>query len=349
VKRIQRVRIPLAAYLILLLAVDVAAAEKLRIPTAVGTWYPADPATLHATVKKFIDAAAVESPEYRLAACIVPHAPYGFSGDVAAHAFTLLRPGQFDRVVVLTASHFAEFRGCSIPAVDCFRTPLGDVPLDHDSVRELTWSSLIESRTVSYLGRAARRRTPLHEKEYGVEAILPFLQVQLGAFKLVPLIVGQLTTMDGDPDDAAIESLVDRLRQCIDKRTLVVVGATFTRYGETFGYVPFTDNVPDQLRKLDEETFAPILEKDYRSFRAVVAKSKNATDAALPIELLLRLLPNTAAAALLHYDTSGRKAGRFDESVSYAAFAFFDRADPVLEQEIGGQAMPQEGENDEQF
>jgi AmmeMemoRadiSam system protein B len=151
----------------------------VRPPAVAGVLYPADPRVLRAMVTGFLGAAgpAGEAPK----ALIVPHAGYDYSGPVAASAYALLRPARdrITRVVLLGPSHHLPFRGLALSSAARFRTPLGDVPLDReatDSIRGLPQVHVLDLA---------------HAQEHCLEVHLPFLQVALDAFRLVPLVVGQ--------------------------------------------------------------------------------------------------------------------------------------------------------------
>ena len=123
---------------------------RVRPPFALGNWYPADPAELRSTVKRFVDTADAPVPGGRLVACIIPNGAYGLSGDVAGYAVKALKPGQYDRVIVLCDSHVASFHGCSIPSVQVCQTPLGDVWLDGAAIQRLAWSTVFTIQSLRY-------------------------------------------------------------------------------------------------------------------------------------------------------------------------------------------------------
>ena len=314
----------LVAMAVLLLGVQ----GQMRIlrPVAAGTWYPADPAELRSTVETYIDKAEATAPQGRCVALIVPHAGYHFSGDIAAHAFKLLDPAHYDRVIVLGPSHFAAFRGCSIPSVQACRTPLGDVLLDGPTIRKLDMCPLIDVRSVHY--RENIERTQVHEREYCIEVLLPFLQVRLGAFHLVPMLVSDLKDYRGDIDVNAIDAVADTLSRVIDERTLIVISSDFTHYGNKFSYRPFTENVLEGIETLDRYAIDLILRKDFDGFRAFLRETRSTICGRMAICILLKLLPATAEGALLSYDLSARRTGDLRSSVSYAAIAFFDKGRP---------------------
>jgi len=153
--------------------------HSIRPPAVAGLFYPADADELRTLVDDLLQRA----PDTGAAppkAVIVPHAGYVYSGPIAASAYARLRPlrGRITRVVLLGPAHRVAFRGLAASAADAFRTPLGDIPLDTAAM-----AMLARLPQVQALDDA-------HALEHSLEVQLPFLQVVLGGFALIPLVVG---------------------------------------------------------------------------------------------------------------------------------------------------------------
>ncbi|MGD0745327.1 MAG: AmmeMemoRadiSam system protein B [Verrucomicrobiota bacterium] len=172
-------------------------------PSAVaGRFYPGNPVRLRAMVENFLgeaNAPAGSAPK----AIIAPHAGYVYSGPIAASAYARLAPAReiIKRVVLLGPSHFVSFDGLAAPGAEAFATPLGTVPVDTAVVRDLC----------SHLPQVSVR-DDAHADEHALEVQLPFLQVVLADFKIMPLLVGEAR----DEEVAeVIESLWDGVETCI--------------------------------------------------------------------------------------------------------------------------------------
>jgi MEMO1 family protein len=153
-------------------------------PAAVsGTFYSASSDDLTRDVDAFLT--QVRPTSLRPHAFIVPHAGFDFSGPVAATAFAQL--AQLTplptKVVLLGPSHHVGFSGLALPGCDTFETPLGQVPLDVEGMRRA-----LEFPCVRELPRA-------HAREHSLEVQLPFLQRVLKTFTLVPLVVGDASSV----------------------------------------------------------------------------------------------------------------------------------------------------------
>lgn len=139
---------------------------EVRRPAVSGSFYPDDPRELAAVVGRLLESAPPGAPAK---AIVAPHAGYVYSGPIAARAFRSLPQGA-RRVVLLGPSHYARLRGLAAPRAAAFATPLGTVPIE--------------------VPEGVRRDDMPHAREHSLEVELPFLQVALGEFSLVPLAVG---------------------------------------------------------------------------------------------------------------------------------------------------------------
>lgn len=313
------------------LSIDVAADSPtllIRWPAVAGINYPAEPEQLLSTVRGFYKEADVPDVPCKLNAVVASAAPYELAGPVSAHAFKSLQPGQYERVVIIAPGHGPMFENCSIPAVDIFLTPLGPVPLDAPAVRYLLFSPLFHSHQLRY--KKGRQQERIHEYEFSIESLLPYLQERLLEFQLVPILVGDLRNPQGEVNENTVKAIAGTIQSVINERTLVVIATSFTHYGSEFGELTFKDNLEDNIARLDRLAFESLLTRDLDGFRAYLEKTRNSIDGKNCLQLLLCLLPDNAQARLLAYDTSMKKTGDKNRSVSYAALVFHDPAKAPL-------------------
>lgn len=150
-----------------------------RRPAVAGLFYPADPAQLRGQLTRLLGDATAAGPPPK--ALIAPHAGYIYSGPVAARAYARLAPraGRIERVVLLGPAHRVPVRGIAVPSAEEFATPLGAVAVDQAALAQL--------RDLPQVVVSDR----VHDPEHSLEVHLPFLQQVLGAFRLVPLVVGE--------------------------------------------------------------------------------------------------------------------------------------------------------------
>jgi AmmeMemoRadiSam system protein B len=245
----------------------------VRRPAVAGLFYPADAAELRREVEDLLGGA--RGPEGAAPkALIVPHAGYVYSGPVAATGYARLRGAAVRRVVLLGPAHRYPLRGVATHGADFFETPLGRIPVERTSLPVLDAA---------------------HAKEHSLEVHLPFLQVVLGEFTLVPVVVG-----DASPDEVA-DALEGRWG---GPETLVVVSSDLSHYHD---YAT--------ARRLDRRTADAITaaEPGLRPEQACGCHAVNG--------LLALARKKGLAVELLDLRSSGDTAGPRDEVVGYGAFA----------------------------
>ncbi|MGR8934107.1 MAG: AmmeMemoRadiSam system protein B [Gammaproteobacteria bacterium] len=182
----------------------------IRHPAVAGSFYPSDAKHLQQEVDRYLREAAVPTTPAPKA-IVVPHAGYIYSGPVAASAYRCLQPvcETIRRVVLLGPSHRVAFRGLALSRAGSFHTPLGDIPLDTDLI-----ATLEDLPFVQYVEQA-------HSYEHSLEVHLPFLQLTLEHFKLVPIVAG----------DATAEQVCEVLERLWGgSETLIVVSSDLSHY-----------------------------------------------------------------------------------------------------------------------
>lgn len=281
-------------------------------PTAVaGQFYPENPRELEASVRRYLaEASAAEGALAKAAenrvpkAVIAPHAGYVYSGAVAASAYARLAParGQITRVVLLGPCHRVAVRGLALSGVSAFASPLGDVPLDREMCANLAQLPQVEIFD------------PSHAHEHSLEVHLPFLQVVLGRFALVPLAVG-------DANETEVAEVLERAWG--GPETLIVVSSDLSHY---LSY--------DAARALDAATCEAIEHLDGGRIGRDQACGR------VPVKGLLALARKkglTVATADLR--NSGDTAGPRDRVVGYGAWLFFENGSGIAKKDGDGAAL----------
>ena len=182
----------------------------VRAPAVAGQFYPGDPERLRRDVTGFITAAKAANKEVPKAV-IAPHAGYQFSGPIAGSAYACLAQGRnsLKRVLLLGPSHFVAFRGLAASSAITFQTPLGTIPVDRealDQARALAQVTVLDAA---------------HRNEHSLEVHLPFLQVALAEFMVVPLVVGEATPRE-------VGEVLNRLWD--GDQTCIVVSSDLSHY-----------------------------------------------------------------------------------------------------------------------
>jgi len=293
---------------------DTARREPAKVvlrSTLAGNWYAADTETLSQQIEDFFQKAKVQ-PISNVIALILPHAGYDFSGQTAACGLKTTDK-KYKRIVIIGPTHnpylFME-EVLSVPRVTHYETLLGQIPLDVEFVEKLLKYPVFQNIPQA------------HENEHSVQIELPLLQYRgkdlpagRQGFKLVPIVAGHCS-----PETISKAAAI--LRGLVDRETLVIASSDFTHYGPRFRYVPFTENIPEQIKKLDMEAYEHIARLDSKGFLEYKEKTGATICGYIPIAILLSMLEKGAEAELIKYITSGELTGDFNNSVSYLSVAF---------------------------
>lgn len=258
--------------------------QNIRPPAVAGMFYPAEPGTLARDIRVML--ADAKPNDYHPKAVIVPHAGYIYSGPVAASAYVALRnvATRVSRVVLLGPTHRVAVRGLALPGVEAFATPLGAIPLDMEAEQ-----SIMHLPQISVSPQA-------HALEHSLEVQLPFLQIVLPSFKLLPLAVGMAA-----PDEVAevLEALWG------GDETLIVISSDLSHF------LPY-----DIAKSVDNETAQEILGMNS-------SISHEQACGGTPVNGMLRAARrHQLTPHLLDLRNSGDTAGKRDSVVGYASFAF---------------------------
>jgi AmmeMemoRadiSam system protein B len=276
----------------------------VRSAAVAGRFYPDDPTELRQMIEGLLGRDS-ETTGPVPKALIVPHAGYAYSGPVAASAYSQWRPvaSQITRVVILGPSHYAAFDGLASSNWEVFLTPLGPVPV---------WP--VPPQVLAALPQV-HSCEKAHRPEHCLEVQLPFLQVVLRSFSIVPLLVGR----------AEVEEVAEVLEALWGgPETGIIVSSDLSHYLDSPG-----------ARGLDRETAESIERLDFGRLG-----DKQACGAA-PIRGLLKVASTRGLAGrTLDLRNSGDTDGPRDRVVGYGAFAFQEQTRDAERSVVESQNAP---------
>jgi len=258
----------------------------LRSPQFAGTFYPDNPQILKEMIEDFLHQATVEKLKVQPKALIVPHAGYIYSGQVAAYGFKILEKYEYEKIFLLGPSHHFSFQGLASSPAGYWETPLGKIKcLGKEDLKELKKTKeIIES-------------SEIHEPEHCLEVEIPFLQVVLKEFKIIPFLTGELN----------IKTMARVLESLVDEETLILVSSDLSHY---YSY--------EEAQKLDKVTIDAILDNDIKrleEFGEACGKTG--------IEILLKIAKNKHwQPKLLKALNSGDITGDKSQVVGYTSIVF---------------------------
>lgn len=239
---------------------------------------------------------------------VVPHASYLFSGPCAAWSYKEIAESEFpDLFIIIGPNHSGLGRTSTI--LDDWETPFGVIKADKEFGKKLISNSCIVEDSLAHL------------HEHSIEVQLPFLQFvskdYLKKLRFIPITIGF---------DHNIKELASGIKKTIEesgKKVCIIASSDFTHYGFSYGYVPFSINVKENIQKLDNDAIKFIKNLDSDGFLNYVKVKEATICGAVPIAVLIELMKGKAEKVnLMHYYTSADIMGDYNNAVGYASIVF---------------------------
>ncbi len=195
-----------------------------RKPTVAGQFYPASAQQCREEIRQCIQARPLpETFVSPLAAGIVPHAGWIFSGDLAGMTFAAIQKanGAVDSFILLGAVHRWFGHSPAVYPSGSWQSPLGEIFIDED----------LAGRVIKQTD--AEPNPEAHRGEHSIEVQIPFVQYLFPEAKIVPILVPL------DVDVTAFgRDLTRVIRDCPDRRIVCVASTDLTHYGPRYGFAP---------------------------------------------------------------------------------------------------------------
>jgi AmmeMemoRadiSam system protein B len=272
------------------------AMNALRKSVIAGSWYPGAPSILRRDIENYFDLVPDLELEGEVVGLIAPHAGYIYSGQVAANVYKLIRGKKYDVVIVIGPSHRVAFHGVSIFSKGGYETPLGIVPV----AEELAEKIKILSKTVVDIPEA-------HFQEHSVEIQLPFLQVALGDFSFIPLVMG-------DQNANTCQELAEAIYKASHGKKILIVGSSDLSHFYNY----------NMAKKMDAVVLRHLKDGDAVGLLANLENGSAEACGGGPIVVVMLVahMMNANKAHLLKYANSGDVTGDKSSVVGYAAAVY---------------------------
>ena len=276
----------------------------VRPATQAGRFYESDARLLGHEVDSLLARHAQRTGDEDVAALIVPHAGYYFSGNVAASAYARLHPEKkYKRIFLLGPSHHEWLNGASVNGeVDYYATPLGNVKVDRETAHQLIQADSV----FSYQPKA-------HDREHCLEVQLPFLQRHLGEVPpIVPIIIST-------NDFSKLKRMAEVLKPWFTDENLFIISSDFSHYPSYTDACEVDAKTGEAVASGDVEQFIATIEANARSGKRNLATSACGE---FPIITLMLMLNGQYQVKHIMYQNSG-DIGDHDHSrvVGYHSFA----------------------------
>ena len=284
----------------------------VRPATQANRFYDGNAQRLSQEVDSFLALHRGSADSRRVAALIVPHAGYYYSGNVAASAYMALNPKQpYKRIFLLGPSHHEWLDGASVNTeADYYATPLGNVKVDRETGMALTTTDgtdLTDSEKVFFY------RPEAHDREHCLEVQLPFLQRRLGDVPpIVPIIIST-------NDFQKLSRMAEALKPYFTDENLFVISSDFSHYPTYEDAYEADGKTGKAIESGDVGRFIAAIEENARSGKRNLATSACGEFA---IITLMLMLDSNYEVKHLMYQNSG-DIGDTDHSrvVGYHSFA----------------------------
>ncbi|MFC1723984.1 AmmeMemoRadiSam system protein B [candidate division KSB1 bacterium] len=223
---------------------------KVRKPAVAGSWYPGDIEGLRKTIQSYLDKVQPVETGGEIRAVVSPHAGYAYSGEIAASAYKNLAGRKYETVVVIAPSHREYFLGCSVYDGSAYETPLGKIDIDKDIA-----GKLVKETDVLNFSDKGHKVSTAGNSEHSLEIQLPFLQVVLGDFKIVPIIMGE-------QNYRVASSLGNALAKVLKNKSALIVASSDLSHFHTY----------DDANALDKKFVDCVENYDYKGLADGLSK-----------------------------------------------------------------------------
>lgn len=185
---------------------------KVRDSQVAGMFYPSDPKELRKLILGYLKEVNNNEKFDHVAGIVSPHAGYVYSGKTAAWAYKTIESAKYENVIVISPSHREYFKGVSIYPGNAYKTPLGEIQINK-KLRQ----KMVEASDLIFEGIQG------HGSEHALEVQLPFLQVILANFQLIPLVIGSQSR-------ETVDELAKVLAEVVDDKTLIVASSDLSHF-----------------------------------------------------------------------------------------------------------------------
>lgn len=230
---------------------------------------------------------------------ISPHAGYSFSGPCMTYSYRKIAENKFPELFIILGTNHSGI-GKNSAMLDNWETPLGMVKTDKNFIEKL--------------GISTDEST--HKNEHSIEVQLPFLQyANKDQFKKIKIVGISINEYDKKLSEKIIK---------LNKNVCIIASGDFTHYGSSYGFVPFEENIKENLYKLDKDAIKFIENLDSKGFLSYIKETGVTICGKNPIAIAIDCVKLLGAkrGRLLKYYTSDDIINNYSSVVGYASIVF---------------------------
>jgi len=277
--------------------------EKIRKAKWAGQFYTSDPVELRSQIEQFLVLAQPKEIDRNIFGIIAPHAGYVYSGPTAACGYAYLDK-KYDNVFVIAPSHAEFFQGVSVYNGDVYETPLGKLDVNKQLAKKIARAENINLADHGHANKGGR-------DEHSLEVQLPFLQVVLGEFKVVPIVFHEYTIEN-------CEGLAKVIANCCQPNNTLVVASTDLYHGYSY----------EECARMDDLTIDVIKNGDAKEFLEGNKTGTYQACGAGPVAVLMalqKIWDNSTLELVARTNSSDITGIKGDWTVGYASFVAYQK------------------------
>jgi len=261
----------------------------IRQPVVAGLFYPANAIELTRQLTSFIVDAGLQQTA---TAVVLPHAGYGYSGDVAGAVISRIRVPQ--QVILLGPNHHGKGEQMAVSAVDAWATPLGNVAVAED----------LRAHLLAEIPQLALDNSA-HQQEHSLEVLLPFLQHVQPQLEIVPIAL----KYPGFTQLCDLGAAIARTLKGWNQPVLLVASSDMNHF------LPAAQNT-----RLDALAIDAMISFDAQRLYQVVTEQQISMCGVLAVVAVMEASRALGAhhCELVRYNHSGEKSGDNSRVVGYA-------------------------------
>lgn len=269
---------------------------NLRKPAVAGQFYPLSAKELSTQINSLIDRHA---RKYNTVACVLPHAGYIYSGEVAGK--TLSCVDIREKIILLGPNHTGYGVPFSIMTKGIWQTPLGEIKIDGGLAEKILEGC-----------RYLKDDYQAHTYEHSLEVELPLLQSLKGSFEIVPIIFASDDLFILKEIGKSIAKTINSLK--IKDSVTIIASSDMTHYESQ-----------DEAQRKDRQAIKAIVELNENGLMQKIKELNISMCGYAPVIAMLAAAKMLGAkeARLIKYQTSGDVTGDKNSVVGYAGITVY--------------------------
>ncbi len=294
----------------------------VRPATQADRFYTGDSLELSEEVDSFLALHSHSTAYQDVAALIVPHAGYYFSGNVAASAYMTLDVNKkYKRIFLLGPSHHEWLDGASVNTeADYYATPLGQVKVDHETALSLTNANHTNNTNNTNTDETDETDSVFcympkaHDREHCLEVQLPFLQRRFKE-NLPPIVPIVISTNDYEK----LKRMAEVLKPYFTDENLFVISSDFSHYPAYDDACEVDTRTGKAIETGDVEEFIKTIEMNAR--RGIRNLATSACGSFAIITLMMMLDDNYSVKHIMYQNSGDIDDHDHSRVVGYHSFA----------------------------